>query len=372
MFRQTPLKSSAVALLLAAGIGYGLTAGYFGLELLTRVAVLAVLAMALDIVAGYGGMVSLAHGALFGAGAYVFAVVTVMSGQSPWLAMLAAILTVAAFAWAIGAVTARTHGIFFIMATLAFGQMAYVWVFEAESLGGDDGIFGIPRLDFSTIGIDLSDPRSFALMTVGVAALAYAAAAWLLRSGFGRTLVGIRANEGRMRALGLSTWRHKANAFGLSGALAGFAGALTAMQTQFISPGLLHWTVSGEALVVVIFGGLGTLVGPVAGAAVLVFLEHGLQRVENVCTSSAQSITSEWPGIAAVLGDYVCPLFEYWNLLLGIVLIAVVLSGGRGIYGSVEDWLTRRRAAIPPDAAAPPPDGQAPEGSLDRAASRHA
>jgi branched-chain amino acid transport system permease protein len=315
MFRQTRLKTAAAALLLAAGLAYGATAGYFGRELLTEVAILAILAISLDLVAGYGGMVSLAHGALFGAGAYVFAAVALLAGQGAPLGLLAAILATAAFAWAIGAVTARTHGIFFIMATLAFGQMAYIWVFESRLLGGDDGIFGIPRLDLTAIGLDLGDSRTFALFAVVSAALVYALAAWLLTSGFGRTLVGIRANEGRMRALGLAVWRHKANAFALSGGLAGLAGALAAQHTQFISPGLLHWTVSGEALVVVILGGLGTLVGPVLGAAVFVFLKHEIQAET-----------------------------DYWHLFVGLVLIAVVVSGGRGLYGTLEDRVARRRA----------------------------
>ena len=369
MFRQTPLKTAAVALLLAAGVGYGLTAGYFGRELLTEVAILAILAIALDMVAGYGGMVSLAHGALFGVGAYLFAAATVLGGLSPWLGLAAAIAGAAAFAWAVGAVTARTHGIFFIMATLAFGQMAYVWVFEARSLGGDDGMFGIPRVDLSAVGLDVEDSGTFALSMVAIAALVYAAAAWVLRSAFGRTLVGIRANEARMRALGLTTWLHKANAFALSGALAGLAGALAAQHTKFISPGLLHWTVSGEALVVVILGGLGTLVGPVLGAAVLIFLEYGLQSLEKVCTSSAQSIAPEWPITASFFTDHVCPVFEYWHLFLGVILIAVVLAGGRGIYGSIEDRLARRRAALPPGEPARPAGA---EPASDRAASRHA
>ena len=326
MFRQTPLKTATMALLVAAGVAYGLTTGYFGRELLTEVATLAILAIALDVVAGYGGMISLVHGALFGAGAYIFATVTLLGGQGPALGMGTAVAGTAGFAWAIGAVTARTQGIFFIMATLAFGQMAYVWVFESPWFGGDDGMFGIPRLDLSAVGLDLEDSRNFALFTVALAALAYVAAAWALRSGFGRTLVGIRSNEGRMRALGLSAWAHKANAFGLSGALAGLAGALSAQHIQFISPELLHWTVSGEALVVVILGGLGTLVGPVLGAAVFVFLKHAIQGYT-----------------------------DHWHLFVGLVLIAVVMSGGRGLYGSLEDRLARRRAARVRPVPAPPP-----------------
>lgn len=345
MFRQTPLATAAAGLLLAAATVYALTAGYYGRELLAEAAILAILAIGLDVVAGYGGMISLVHGALFGAGAYVFAAVTVLGGQGAALGLLVAVPAVAALAWAIGAVTARTRGIYFIMATLAFGQMAYVWIFESPWFGGDDGMYGIPRLDLGAIGVDLDDSRVFALATVALALVIYAAAAWALRSGFGRTLVGIRANEDRMRALGLRVWLHKANAFALSGALAGLAGALQAQHIHFIAPGLLHWTVSGEALVVVILGGLGTLIGPVLGAALLVFLRHWIQSLNDVCLGIAPSRTA------------LCGVFDNWHLFVGLVLIGVVMSGGRGLYGSLEDRLARRRArrrasrAIPGGAA---------------------
>lgn len=322
MFRQTPLRSAVFALLLVAGVFYAFFAGYYGRELLTEVAILAILAIALDLVAGFGGMISLAHGALFGAGAYIFASTTVMGGQAPAFGMIAAMLGVGAIGWAMGAVAARTRGIFFIMVTLAFGQMAHAWILESPLFGGDDGMYGIPRLDLGVIGVNLSDSRVFALFALTLAAFSYVVAASVLRSGFGRTLVGIRANEGRMRALGLSTWRHKARAFAISGALAGLAGALTAQHVQFISPGVLHWTISGEVLVIVILGGLGTLIGPVVGAAFFVFLKHAIQG---------------WT--------------DHWHLFVGLALIIVVMAGGRGLYGGVEHLLTRRR---PTSAGAPP------------------
>lgn len=323
MFHQTALKTCTVLLLAAAAVGYALVAGFFGLELLTEVAILAILAVALDLVAGYGGMVSLCHGALFGVGAYAFAAATVLMGWSPYAALALAIAASGAFAWAIGAVTARTHGIFFIMATLAFGQMAHAYVFDSLHLGGSDGLPGVPRLDASAIGVDLGGSFGFALFCIALAGLAYAATAALLRSGFGRTLVGVRANEQRMRALGLSVWRHKAAAFGTSGLLAGLAGALAAQHTMYVSPGLLHWTVSGELLIMVILGGLGTLVGAVLGAGVLVFVKHEVSRFT-----------------------------DHWHLVVGLVLIATVLSGGRGLYGQVEHLWNRRRAARKAAAAA--------------------
>lgn len=322
MFRQTALKSVTIALLLAAGVAYGLGAGFFGRELLTEVAILAILAISLDLVAGYGGMVSLCHGALYGIGAYAFASATVLLGWGGAAGIALGIACAMLFAWLVGAVTARTHGIFFIMATLAFGQMAYVYVFDSALFGGDDGLPGVGRLDLSLMGIDLGSSQSFALFCVALAGLSYALAAGLLRSGFGRTLVGIRANEARMRALGLPVQRYKAAAFAISGALAGLAGTLAAQHTMFVSPGLLFWTVSGEVLVVVILGGLGTLVGPVLGAALFVFLRHEVSSVT-----------------------------DHWHIVVGLVLIATVLSGGRGLYGQLEHLLTRRRAAGVPEHA---------------------
>ncbi|MGF1627434.1 MAG: branched-chain amino acid ABC transporter permease [Alphaproteobacteria bacterium] len=314
MFHQTPLKTATIALLAGGAILYAFLTGFFGRELLTEVAILAMLAVALDLVAGYGGMVSLCHGALYGVGAYAFAAGSLLLGWGGGAGLVMAIAAGALAAWAIGAVTARTRGIFFIMATLAFGQMGYVYVFDSPLFGGNDGLPGVARLDLTAIGIDLNNSRTFALLCVALALLTYMVAAAVLRSGFGRTLVGIRANEGRMRAVGLPVWRYKAAAFAMSGAIAGLAGALAAQHTTYVSPGLLHWTVSGEVLVLVILGGLGTLVGAVLGAAVFVFLKH------------------EVSGFT-----------DHWHLVVGLVLIATVLSGGRGLYGQVEHVWTRRR-----------------------------
>ncbi len=314
MFEQTPLKTISIFVILAGLTLYTIFGNYFSQELVVQVATLAILAIALDMVAGYGGMVSLCHGAIFGIGAYGYAVVNVLMGGTPALALVGAIVLAFTFGLLVGAVTSRTRGIFFIMATLAFGQMVYVLIFDSQTLGGDDGMWGLARQDFSSIGIDLNDGRQFALYTIVCLALAYSLASFILRSAFGRTLVGIHENEDRMRALGVSVWKFKSFAFGISGALAGLAGALAAQQTMFVSPELAVWTVSGEVLIVVILGGLGTLVGPIIGAVVLVFLRFGVS-----------SVTS------------------YWHLVIGIILIATVMAGGRGIYGGIEDFLQSRR-----------------------------
>ncbi|MCV2866871.1 branched-chain amino acid ABC transporter permease [Albidovulum sediminicola] len=307
MFRHNTLRYAVLIFLAGAALFQALTAGYFGLEILTEILVLAILVLALDIVAGFGGMVSLCHGALAGVGAYAYALLSAKAGIAPPVAMAGAVAVTGAAGWIIGAVCSRSHGIYFIMATLAFGQMAYSYVFEAPVFGGDDGLGGIERLDLSLIGLDLNDSRTFALFCLALLGAVYGAAVLILRSGLGRSLSGVMHNEQRMRALGLTVWRVKADVFGLSGMIAGLAGVLAAQHVMFISPGLLGWTVSGEALVVVILGGLGTLVGPLVGAAAFVVLKHELSAVTT-----------------------------YWHLVVGVILIAVVISRANGIFGWVE------------------------------------
>jgi branched-chain amino acid transport system permease protein len=315
MFRHTPLRYAALALLLCAALFNAITAEYFGLEILTEILILAVLVLALDMVAGFGGMVSLCHGALMGVGAYAYVLLSSVLGIAPPVAMAGAVAITGAVSWVIGAICARSHGIYFIMATLAFGQMAYSYVFEAPIFGGDDGLGGISRLDLSFVGIDLNDSRSFAFFCLAVLIAVYGAAVAILRSGLGRSLSGVMHNEQRMRALGLTVWRVKADVFGLSGMIAGLAGVLAAQHILYISPGLLNWTVSGEALVVVILGGVGTLIGPLVGAVVFVVLKHELSAITS-----------------------------YWHLVVGCLLIAVVMSRANGIFGWIEARLDARIA----------------------------
>jgi branched-chain amino acid transport system permease protein len=269
-------------------------------------------------------MVSLCHGALLGVGAYAFTVAANEAGLGAFPAMLLAVALSSALAFAIGAVCARSTGIYFIMATLAFGQMAYSFVFQSPLFGGDDGLSGAPRPDLTAVGIDLTDSRAFAVYALLLVALAYLVAARTLRSGLGRSLVGLHHNEKRLRALGLTVWRAKATAFAISGALAGLAGTLAAQHTQYISPGLLSWTVSGEALVVVILGGLGTLVGPLLGAILFVVLKHEISAVT-----------------------------PYWHAIVGVILIAVVMSRARGVFGFIEArWDARNPKTLVKEAKA--------------------
>lgn len=314
MFEHTLLRQATLVLLAVGAAGYAAIAGFFGLEVLAEIAILAILVIALDLVAGFGGMVSLCHGALMGAGAYAFTLIASEAGLPPVAAMALAVLLTAAFGFIIGAVCARSQGIYFIMATLAFGQMGYSLVFQSPWFGGDDGLADVPRPDLTALGLDLADGRAFAFYAIALVALAYLVAARVLRTGLGRSLIGIHHNERRMRALGLTVWKAKATVFAVSGALAGLAGVLAAQHVQYVSPGLMSWTVSGEALVVVILGGLGTLVGPIVGAVLFVVLKHE---------------------IAA--------LTPYWHAVVGLILIAVVMSRANGVFGFIEARLAARR-----------------------------
>lgn len=318
MFRQTPARTLVLLATLAGLAAYGSMGGFFAREIVVEIAILAILAISLDVVAGYGGMVSLAHGAMMGVSAYTYAIFSVKLGWPPLPSAMVAVGASAVFGTLIGWITGRTTGIFFIMATLAFGQMAYTVFFKWRWLGGDDGMGGMARFDLGWLGIDLDNSLVFAFFALGMVLAVYAAAAWVLRSAFGRTLTGIHTNEDRMRALGVNTVLHRARALGFSALLAGVAGVVAAQHVLYISPELLFWTVSGEVLIIVILGGLGTLIGPLVGAVIFVLLKHEISGYT-----------------------------DHWHIVIGLLLIATVLAGGRGIYGQIEHWLTRRSAAQP-------------------------
>jgi branched-chain amino acid transport system permease protein len=299
-------RTAGAAVLAAVAIAAWLSVDYFGYELITEIAILAILAMSLDLLVGFAGMVSLGHAAFYGIGAYGIAAFTTMLGWSPGAAMAVAVAASAAAAMVVGAVAVRLGGIFFIMVTLAIGEAVHAYLFKARAFGGDDGLAGIAHLDLSMIGVDLADPSAFAAFALVVAALAYAVLEMVVRSPFGRLLVAIHQNERRARALGCRVERVKLGAFTLAGALAGLAGTLTAQHTGFISPELLAWTVSGEALIVVIVGGMSSLVGPAVGAAVIVLAKHWV---------------SDWT--------------NYWMLGMGGAFIAVVVLMPNGIYAAL-------------------------------------
>lgn len=298
---RRPFAAALIAVALVAWFA----SGGFGKDLLAEIAIFAILAMSLDLLVGTTGMVSLGHAAFFGIGAYATAGLVVGSGWPLGLAMPAAIAISALAAALTGVFMVRLGGVFFIIVTLAVGQMAHAFFFKNRAFGGSDGMAGTPRLALEPLGIDLGDPAMFALFAMGATLMVYLALEVVTASPFGRMLVGIRENEQRMRALGCPVTAHKLAAFVLAGALAGLAGSLTAQHTGFVSPELAFWTVSGEVLVMVIIGGQGRLGGAVAGAAVVILLRHELSS-----------------------------LTEYWTFLMGLFFIAVALFARGGLYGA--------------------------------------
>jgi branched-chain amino acid transport system permease protein len=303
----------AALLLFLAALAAWRFAGYSGEDRLGEIAVWAIFAMSLDLLAGYAGLVSLGHALYFGLGAYAMAGFTLLLHWPVALALAGAVAVAGLAALVTGALVVRLRGVFFIMITLALGQMGWAYVLKSPRFGGVGGLSGIPPLDLSRLGLDLANPADFALAAIVVAGLAYAALAWLAASPFGRMLVAVHQNEDRARALGLAVARYKLAAFAVAGILAGLAGALAAERTAFVSPDLLVWTTSGEALIMVILGGLGSLVGAAAGAALWILLRHALSA-----------------------------LTSYWMLAMGLFFVGVVMFAGNGLYGLVA---LRRRAA---------------------------
>ena len=291
----------------------------FAVSLFSRILIYAIAAVSLDLLLGYGAMVSLGHATFFGVGAYVVGILALHASdgapQGSWLLSLPgtnnalvswplATIVSALVATAIGALSLRTSGIYFIMITLAFAQMLFYFFDSLQAYGGDDGLSIWSRNDFP--GLDLADDTTFYYVCFACLAMFLFICQRLVNSRFGMVVRGCAQNERRMRALGFPTYRYKLLCFAIAGAGAGLAGALIANQTEYVSPALLHWTRSGELLVMVILGGMGTLIGPVLGAITLLLGE-----------------------------DLLAIVTEYWQLYLGPFLVLVVLTTRRGIYGLI-------------------------------------
>ena len=266
----------------------------------TRVLIFALAASSLNLVLGFGGMVSLGHAAFFGVGAYVAAICQQAGINEGLLVLPLAMGAAGLFALAVGAVSLRTRGVYFIMITLAFAQMAYYLFVSARSWGGDDGLPLSGRMTLA--GFSLADDAALFHAALALLALAMLLFGRLAEARFGRTLQAIRENETRMEALGYPVFRYRLVAFALGGAVAGLAGALLANLTGLASPNLLQWTQSGTLLVMVIIGGVGYLYGGVLGAAVLLLLEETLVGFT-----------------------------EHWHIVLGLLLLAVVLFAPKGV-----------------------------------------
>jgi branched-chain amino acid transport system permease protein len=269
--------------------------------LASRILIFAMVATSLNLLVGFGGMVSFGHAAFFGTGAYVVGILMHHGVASAWIGWPAAVAVAALAALLVGAISLRTRGVYFIMITLAFAQMLYFVFVSLKTYGGDDGL---PLESRSQIGFGLDlkpDTTFYYVVLAGVCAVFYGVAR-LLNARFGRVLQGIRENETRMEALGYAVYRYKLIAFVIAGAVAGLGGALLANQNGLASPNLLHWSQSGMLLIMVILGGVGFLYGGVLGAAVLLLIEEFL---------SGYTI--------------------HWQLGVGFVLLAVVLFAPHGL-----------------------------------------
>ena len=266
----------------------------------TRVLIFALAASSLNLVLGFGGMVSLGHAAFLGAGAYAAAVCQQAGINEALIAFPAAMAAAGLLALLVGAISLRTRGVYFIMITLAFAQMAYYLFVSARAWGGDDGLPLNGRMQFA--GIPMSDDQTLYFVAFSAFPAAMLLLGRLADARFGRTLQAIRENETRMAALGYPVFRYRLLAFVLGGAFAGLAGALLANLTGLASPNLLQWTQSGTLLVMVIIGGVGYLYGGVVGAVVLLLLEESLVGVT-----------------------------EHWHIILGLLLLAIVLFAPKGV-----------------------------------------
>ena len=273
------------------------------LSLFTRIVILAMAAVSLNLIIGFGGLVSFGHAAYIGIGGYMVGILGyegISSGLVQWPLALAAS---ALIALVIGAFSLRTRGVYFIMITLAFAQMIYYVGVGLDRYGGDDGLSIDRRSQFGGL-LNLSNRTVFYYLCF-VLLLATVYLVWrLVNSRFGLVIQGARSNDRRMRAIGFPTYRYRLVCFVIAGTICGLAGVLLANHTDFISPAMMHWTRSGDLIVMAVLGGMGSVLGPVVGAVAFLLFEE-------------------------VLAD----ITEHWQIIMGPLLLAVVLFARGGLDG---------------------------------------
>jgi len=286
---------------------------YF-ISLFSRILIYALAAVSLDLLLGFGGLVSLGHAAFVGVGGYVVAILFhhsyetepilgfIPGSENALIVFPCAILISALFALVIGALSLRTKGMHFIMITLAFAQMIFYLAVGLEKYGGDDGLSMYTRNQMKFL--DLSDDLQFYYFCLFFLFVFVFFIYKLVCSRFGLVIRGISSNERRLQTLGINCYTYKLVCFVIAGGGAGLAGALLANQTEYVSPGMLHWTLSGELMVMVLLGGLGTIFGPIGGALIFILLED-------------------------ILGMYT----EHWMVYMGPFLLFVVIFAPKGLFG---------------------------------------
>lgn len=298
----------------------------FYAQMVARMMIMAIFAMSLDLLQGVTGLVSLGHAAFFGIAGYALAFLTPADAPvSLWWTLPLAVLGSALAALIIGFFVVRTHGIYFIMVTMAFAQMVFFLFFDNKILGGSDGLY----INFKPIlgpqdGLfDLENKRVFYYFTLACMLGTYFFLRRLLFSPFGRTLAGIRINEHRMRAMGYGTFGYKLAAFTLAGALAGLAGYLWGAQTGFVNPELMGFHMSAHAIMMVILGGMGNFAGAIVGAFAFEYVLH---------------VFKDLPTLGAFR------LGKHWQLWMGLFIVLLVVFAPRGILGLAEKLFSRKGA----------------------------
>jgi branched-chain amino acid transport system permease protein len=316
MNKRLILWALAVAVLVALPPVMSAIGQTFYIDLVRRIMILAIAAVSLNLILGYGGMVSFGHAAYLGVGAYAVGILGFYGVTSGWLQWAVAIGGSAALAAAIGAISIRTSGIYFIMITLAFTQMLYYLGISLEEFGGDDGMRLKAKSQFSGL-IDLGNPVAFYYLVLALMLLSVLIVFRLVNSRFGMVLRAAKSNEARTRAIGFSPYPYRLAAFTIAGAMCGLAGALYANHTSYIVPGLMSWQHSGDLMFMVILGGMASTAGPVLGAFAFIFTEEVLKVLLN--------------GVAPLFGkrDWA----EYWAVLMGPLLVLSVIFFRRGLAG---------------------------------------
>lgn len=331
---RVPRGRLAFVVLVFAGLAlWPLAAGSYGLDLVGKIMVYAIFALSLELLVGTTGLVCFGQAAFFGIGAYAAVLLSPQDGPASLLWLLpACVLLAGLYALVVGALSLRTRGVYFIMVTLAFAQMAYYVVHDTPLGGGTDGIYLYIKPALGS-ALDLDKPLVLYGFTLACLVFTFGFLALLLRSPFGRALAGIRVNEQRMRATGFSTYPYKLTAFTISGALAGLAGFLFAVKDGFVNPEMLSWHQSGAVLIMIILGGLGHLRGALIGAFAFALLQEFFKA-------------------DAVFGAFA----KHWHLGLGLTIIlsaALLPRGLVGIPGQLRERLAGRTGARPSNTDAP-------------------
>ena len=318
---RNAVVAALLALLALLPVYAALTGNGFALSLFTRIVIFAIAAVSLNLIMGFGGMVSFGHAVYLGIGGYVVGILAkegVGSGLVQW--PLALVLS-GLFALSVGALSLRTRGIYFIMITLAFTQMLYYVANALDRYGGDDGLTIQRRSEFGLV--DLSSRTIFYYLCLALLLVTVYVVWRLVNSRFGLVIQGARSNDRRMNAIGFPTFHYKLVCFVIAGVICGLSGVLLANHTSFISPALMHWTRSGDLIVMTVLGGMGSVFGPVFGAVAFLMLEQILPPLIRPMASLFTIAT----------GIDVSRAPEYWQILLGPLFLLVVLFARGGIDG---------------------------------------